>query len=384
MDTKKIFTKFLIFLNELNESFGSKHNNIFLYYKLCKKTSISNTTGIDKHIEYLKRFLIPNKSHIISMNYRSLEPHEIRFDKSEKVFINCKEIIELSDKETRITIFRHLQLLLLLIVPDEDREVVRDLIKSVSKNSSDERLDQLMTIEDKNSKDSSNEDDFLERFVKKVEEKFKNRDISSSSNPIDIAKDLMESGILTDMTSNMKRDIESGQLRVDKLVGNIQNMISKLSGGENGEAIPSNVSNMISSLTSISQSPNISSTEQPSFDPSSLMNMASSLMSNLGGQTDSSQPSFDPSSLMNMASSLMTNLGGQSDGTQPSFDPSSLMNMASSLMSNLGADGSQPAFDPSNLMNMASSLMTNLGADGTQPAFDPNSLTEMLKTLSPK
>jgi hypothetical protein len=326
MDNKKIFSKFLTFLNELNEIFGSKHNSVFLYYKLCKKTSISNDTGLSKHIEYLKRFLLPNSDFIVKQQWQSLSPNEIRFDVSEKVHIPFQYLFKETDKETRQAMFKHLQLLLLMVVSEDQRVSIREALK--------------MPVE---TPSSNKEEDFLNKFVEKVEEKFKNGSASSQANPMEAAMNLLKSGVLTDMTSSMKRDIESGNLDVNKLVGNIQQMIGKLSDGNpNVPDFSSMISSLSGNVSSNSSDTQVSESSSAHFDPSSLMTMASSLL----GSTNASSTGFDPSSLMSMASGLLGQNG--SNG----FDPSAILKM---LSAQDATSQSESEFDPSsilkNLMN---------------------------------
>jgi hypothetical protein len=319
MDNKKIFSKFLTFLNELNEIFGTKHNSVFLYYKLCKKTSISNDTGLSKHIEYLKRFLLPNSDFIVKQQWQQLSPNEIRFDVSEKVYIPLQTLFKETDKETRQVMFKHLQLLLLMNVSEDQRITIREALK--------------MPVE---APVQNREEEFLNKFVEKVEEKFKNGSASAQANPMEAAMDLLKSGLLSDMTNTMKRDIENGNLDMNKLVGNIQNMIGQLSEGNPNVPDFSSMLSSLSGSTSNTESSVVSNeTSSPStqFDPSSLMSMVSGLL----GSSTTSTTGFDLSSVMSMTNNIL----GQND-------PSAILKMLS------GSSGETPGatgFDFSSLLN---------------------------------
>lgn len=353
MDNKKIFSKFLVFLNELNEVFGSSNNGIQLYYKLCKKTSISNASAVSKHVEYLIRFLLPNKELILSNNFKEFSPEEIRFDKNDKVVINLKSVMSLTDKETRDVIFKHLQLLLLLVSSDDQHETM------------------LKTIQSK--PQTSNEENFLNSFMQKVENNFNKSDINQNTNPMELAMNLLKSGVLTDMTNQMSQDIKNGNLKIDKLIGNIQSLIGDLTEGQSATSAVSNSTQMTGVESS---NPNY-----PQMDPNNMINMAANLVSSLSGSS-CSNTSTEPNSMLNMAAGLLSSLGG-SVGADAGLDPNGMMNMAANLMSSLGGSSSSDiTIDPSSMINMASNLMGSLsGSSGGEPTSDPHNMMNMAASL---
>ena len=327
-----VFSKILLFLNELNAMFGDKYKNVFLYYKLCKKTTISNTNGITKHMEYFNRFLLPNKENILRKNFKDLNPTEIRFDKSEKVFVNVQEIMKNTDKPTREVMFKHLHFLLCLVNPD-DKSLQQSLLKDVSvvprTTSSDVTKISVGDSSEKETKESS----FINNFVSKVKNNFE-ASSSQSSNPMEMAMQLMQSGVFSDITTQMKDGFDNGELKIDKLVSNVQSMIGNLTA-------------------SMSNEENQTADSQSSTDTiSSLMNMTQSLMSSISTPQETSNdgatsPEIDLSKIMGMMGSLMPNTGGNNNGGGMP-DLSGIMNMISQGGNNNG----QP--DLSAIMNMMS------------------------------
>lgn len=304
-----VFSKILLFLNELNVMFGDKYKNVFLYYKLCKKTTISNTNGITKHVEYFNRFLLTNKENILRKNFKDLNPTEIRFDKSEKVFVNVQEIMKNTDKPTREVMFKHLHFLLCLVNPDDkslQQSLLKDDVTKISVGDSSE----------KETKESS----FINNFVSKVKNNFETSS-SQSSNPMEMAMQLMQSGVFSDITSQMKDGLGNGELKIDKLVSNVQSMIG-------------NLTSSLNNVTEENQSDNNDS--QSSTDTiSSLMNMTQSLMSSISpsNNTDTPPPEIDLSKIMGMMGSLMPNTGNNNNGGGMP-DLSAIMNMISGVSSN--------------------------------------------------
>jgi len=293
--------------------FGDKYKNVFLYYKLCKKTTISNTNGITKHMEYFNRFLLPNKENILRKNFKDLNPTEIRFDKSEKVFVNVQDIMKNTDKPTREVMFKHLHFLLCLVNPEDktmQQSLLKDDITKISVGDSSE----------KETKESS----FINNFVSKVKNNFETSS-SQSSNPMEMAMQLMQSGVFSDITTQMKDGLGNGELKIDKLVSNVQSMIG-------------NLTSSLNNITEENQSDDNDS--QSSTDTiSSLMNMTQNLMSSISptqsvsNNTESCPPEIDLSKIMGMMGSLMPNTGNNNNGGGMP-DLSAIMNMISGASSN--------------------------------------------------
>lgn len=341
-----VFTKILSFLNELNDSFGTKYNNVFLYYKLCKKTTVSNTNAINKHVEYFSRFLIPNKEHIINNNFTNLTPNEIRFDTSEKVFINIQDIIKNTDKENREIIFKHLQLLLYMVSPDNE-EIKNVLVKKDSQPSGN--------------KETVFINNFLNTFQDNMKESTREEDLENV-NPFEMAMKLVKNGAFTQMTSQMKNGIESGELKLDNLLGSVQGMLKNLTS-ELGEKDaldptskqlinsipdllnPAKLESLSSENTDIPSSA-FSSAANPLNDMGSILSMMSPLLSGIGGgNQNSSNPLSsilqDPSAILQMVSGLQGGDGlsgtgqGLSGTTQGLSNPlSAVMDMMSGLNMN--------------------------------------------------
>jgi DNA-binding LytR/AlgR family response regulator len=64
-DNKKTFSKIVCFVGELNQSFGSKYDNIKRYYKLLK-ASMTNPSSVNSHVSIFETFSKQNKESIVS------------------------------------------------------------------------------------------------------------------------------------------------------------------------------------------------------------------------------------------------------------------------------------------------------------------------------
>ncbi len=304
-DIYKPFTRILTFVKEINVLFGEKYPNISLYYKLLKKTPISNKGAIRKQNAVFKTFLENNKDAIIEKDISLFKNDNISF--SERVFINITQVLKEADDNENI--YKHLQLISAILIKDEKMvEALKDT--------------------------RDNETKFLNKFMGKVENTFKGSEIND---PIKAAMSLMGSGILTDMS----KEIQSGKLNIGKLIGNLQGMMTdvakdiKESSPNSEEA--DKVNNALNNLPNM-----INNLMNGNGEGGDIMGMVSGLM----GNSSSGMPGPSPD-MMNMLNGLS---GG---GSQPD-----IMNMLSGLMG--GGE------NKNDMMAMMSNIMGNLNVSEEQ------------------
>ncbi len=279
----KIFSKILAFGKELNDTFGNKYNNVRLYYKLLKKTPVANKSAISKHNYIFENFYNSNKQFVISKSIKELVFDNITF--SDKVFINIKQLMNETDKETRETIFKHLQLISYMITGDKE-------IKESLTGTSIAALD-----------DKDNESEFISGFMSKVEGAFRDKNYD---NPLTATMDLLQSGIFTDVVNTMSKDLSSGKLNINKLLGNVQGMVKDLSKDISPDVDPTGfIPNILNStLNASSPEELINNTQSQGLnngmpDMGGIMNMVSGLMGGMSnGGNKSGNPMLDLGSLL--------------------------------------------------------------------------------------
>ena len=277
-DIYKPFTKILTFVKELNNTFGNKYQNIQLYYKLLKKTPVSNKVAIKKQNLVFSTFLTNNEEAVLKSDYSLFKDDKISF--SDRVYINIRQII--SESEDASVIFKHLQLISILFKKDDKM------------------------IEALKSENDDKEGQFLNKFMNKVETVFNTSD-TPETDPMKAAMSLIQSGVLSDMT----KEISTGKLNINKLLGNLQGMMKDVvkdikvnKTNEPEEKKDEEIEKMMDSMSN--------------GDFSGAMNLANSMMSQMGGQGGME------GGLLNMVSSLMGGQGG----------PENIMSMMGNMMGN--------------------------------------------------
>ena len=196
----KVFSKTLSFLKELNDTFGEKHPSVRLFYKLYKNTSILSTDKVKSRVDVFKKYLLDNKDDII--NGTSLSIDELKI--SDKVYIKFSDLFKDCDKDTSNVILKHLRLILYIINPNEDL-----------KNA-------IITPTASNTK----EDEFLQNFMSKVEDTFKEGDMPTD--PMAATMKLLQSGVIGDLMGNITSSVNNGGLDIKKLLGSVQGMMGNL------------------------------------------------------------------------------------------------------------------------------------------------------------
>jgi hypothetical protein len=228
MSSRKAFVKILSFLNELNECFGHKHDNINKYYRLLKNVDKSNEYAINKNVKVFEDWYANNKSAVTKKTHKLIVDPTIKF--SDRVFINIADLIKEADQETKDIIWSHLQIILLIIQPsDEVISAVEATAKAVETVNND--IPQLPF----NTNNKS-----IKKIMNKMQTAFQQKQFANESEAL---SSLMNPGMFGELVETMNKDIESGELTLAGLVSDVQEMV----GNVTGQQIP-NLSAMMGML----------------------------------------------------------------------------------------------------------------------------------------
>ena len=222
------------FVSELTEIFGKKQHSLSLYNCLLGKTKITHHDAITKHIQAFSNFITTNKQAIMEKNSNKFIDPIIFYSK--KVNIKMDEIFKMSDSETTSIIWQHLLVITNSIDPS----------------------DEAMIILKKTLEEKTNESDFLNDLVQKIE---KNVDPNNSTDPMAAIMGLMNSGVFTELLQGMNSGMQNGNLDIGKLFGTVQGMMSSI-GGNMGNGLNLN------SLNRIEEEPSSSSSSSQNKDVS--------------------------------------------------------------------------------------------------------------------
>jgi len=214
-----LFSTIKSFVSDLNDTYGTKHHSLKLYNHLLNKTHIDDDEAVDKHIEIFKKFIVENRDGIISRNEKGIVKQKVIF--SEKVYINIRNLINISDKETKDIIWKHLLVLSAYLDPAGGA-------KEVLKKQKDEKIKKDILPEGPTG-------DFLNSMIGTLQDSV---DVDNAQTPMDVFNQIMKSGAFNQVLNMVNTSMSSGQLDIGQLLGMAQGMMGQISkGGEGGESV---------------------------------------------------------------------------------------------------------------------------------------------------
>jgi hypothetical protein len=216
--TVLIFKAITTFINDLHTEFGSKYKSITLYHRLLEKTGIMHTGPILKHIDCFRSFFTANKEMMETQDVSKIVQSQVSY--SERVYVDIANIMKSADKECVVIIWQHLLTIWGLIDPTSQ---AKQTLKEMMKN------------------EDNKEANFLNNIIEKVESSIDPSKVSGS-NPMEMVSSLMQSGVFNELISGMQGGLEDGSLDMNKLMGSVQGMMTKMS--PDGQ-IPPEISNMM-------------------------------------------------------------------------------------------------------------------------------------------
>lgn len=224
------------FVSELSELYGNKkgQRSLSLYKRLLNKTTICNEKPIQKHIKSFREFCIQNRENIQTRNSDNLAKDTIKY--SETAYINMREVFDLVEKEDdnneskqiKESIWNHILTISALVDPAGK---AKEILKESSKNSSSNDGEEI---------------NFIANIIDKVE-----KNVDPNSNPMEAVGSIMQSGIFTDLISDMNQGLQSGNLDIGKLMGAVTGMVSTMGQPPNGDSNdqqPDEAMNMLTSM----------------------------------------------------------------------------------------------------------------------------------------
>jgi len=214
-----IFKAITNFINDLHTEFESRHKSITLYHRLLEKTGIMHTGPISKHIDCFRNFFNKNKEAMETRDATKFTETKVMY--SDRVYVDIATVLKQSNSESKEIIWKHLLTIWGLIEPTS---LAKQTLKEMLKN------------DDKESR-------FLTNIIDKVEQTVDPSKMSG--NPMEMISGLMQSGVFNDLINGMQGGLTDGSLDMNKLMGSVQGMMTKLS--PDGQ-VPPEIANMMNMM----------------------------------------------------------------------------------------------------------------------------------------
>ena len=225
----KAFVKILNFMKELANAFGTEFPQVAKYYALCKKTTMDNTTAINKQNGIFSAYCESNKDAIKNANASALSEAPISY--TEKFSFNLKAILEKSDKDTTKVIFTHLQVISCILNPDEELKTALTSKPAPQKGGADSIIKSLM-------------DDVSSSFAQ-GDSKEVDLSMSSINNKI---SEFKTSGKMIGFVEKIAKEIESGNCTENDIINQAASMLNQVKSEAGDDPQLSGVFNMIGGL----------------------------------------------------------------------------------------------------------------------------------------
>jgi hypothetical protein len=205
------------FIGDVNTVFGSSQRSLGLYARLIEKTTFKNVDAIRKHILAFKKFCIESRNGLKEQNADNLSANNISY--SERVYINVKQILRKSDRQSSDAVWQHLRTISAICDPQAK---MKEVLQSQPENSANKSKD------------------FLQGLLSKVEDNID----KDATNPTEAVSKLMSSGVMEEMMTEMSAGMQNGDLNLGSLMGSIQGMVSNIQG-----EVPPEMQNTMNGLT---------------------------------------------------------------------------------------------------------------------------------------
>ena len=295
------------FINDLADVFGDEFNNLKLYSHLIGKTTLSHEKAIEKHVNSFKDFATTNRDGIEKKDISLFVDTEIKY--SPNVFLDIKYIFDKADTDTTEIIWQHILTISAVVDPTGHAKKI---------------------LREENSTNPTNETEFLSDIIDKIETNVGDTNVND---PMSAVNEIMKSGVFSELIQGMGSGIQNGNLDMNKLMGTVQNMMTKIQDDPEP-----NINSVLSGLqadiceTSDGDNGNVNDTKATpimndedinnitSMMQPMLKNMTESMNNNDGGEPDI-MAMFGP--VMNMMTQNMAQgMAGDPTGSLPQMSNS--------------------------------------------------------------
>ena len=275
MDDQKlrVFNSIASFVQDLDTGFGKKYKPVALYNRLVARTTLRDTTAVDRHINAFRTFFSSNPQYIQSKNLATVA----RISYSDRIYLDVGRILSKTETDAHKHVHQHLMTIysLMNIGTRQGREALETL-KQTSEDDGDdgEKLD--LNLPD------TTEGNFIKDTLTEMTDQFEN--MEEGANPMMMMSSMMQSGFFTKFMGDLQTKFSSGEMDIRSLMGTVTNVISEATpqGGEEaaqirnfvnqsmdqvtrltgGQDLPPEVTGLLDAMTGETPSPD-GDTEQP-------------------------------------------------------------------------------------------------------------------------
>jgi hypothetical protein len=208
MDSIKIFNKFVDFVNDLHEVFGTHMKSLKMYHVLVtslqekyKENAEKYADQVETHVKKVSEFIFANKEAIIQQDVNLIVQKNLAY--SERIYIDFELVLRHAEEKSAI--WKHLLFLYSLFDPDSN-----------AKNVLNKFLDE-----------DTPENNIIKNIASKLEDSNITQQFSNTSNPMEMMSMLNSSGLMSSIMGSMNPDSLS-QVDPKKLIKTMRSMLDTI------------------------------------------------------------------------------------------------------------------------------------------------------------
>ena len=209
------------FVLDIGSLFGKRQRSLALYARLIEKTNVTHEDAITKHISAFRSFSRANRDAVKAKDVSQLSKQPITY--SDNVYIDVSNLLSAAkqDPDSISKIWEHLQTISAIVDPE---------------GGAREALEKAQT-----EPTPGTEGSFLDNVINTIQ----NNIDPNASDPTQALGQMLSSGALTGIMSDMTTRMEDGSLDMGKMVGAVQGMIGAV-GSRDG--VPPELAQMTQQL----------------------------------------------------------------------------------------------------------------------------------------
>nr|QBK87123.1 MAG: uncharacterized protein LCMAC201_00250 [Marseillevirus LCMAC201] len=242
MDDQKlrIFNAIATFIQDLNTGFGKKYKPVALYNRLVERTTLRDTTAVERHINAFRAFFTQNQTYIQS---KSLV-NNARLVYSERVYLDIGHILSKTEPDTHKHIHQHLVTIYSLMnIGTPSGLQALESLKQEHNTEQNKELD--LSLPD------TTEGNFIKDTLTEMTGHFDN--MEENANPMMMMSSMMQSGFFTKFMGDLQTKFSSGEMDLRSLMGTVTSVISEATpqGGEEAAQIRSFVNQSMEQVSNL-------------------------------------------------------------------------------------------------------------------------------------
>lgn len=238
MENQKVFSAIKSFVIEIKNNYGSEYKPLALYGRLIEKTEVANEVPVQKHISTFRKFVINNREAILNKDESLFKVQKVKYN--DNVYFNIAHVFKMADNDSRTGLWEHLLVLSALL--DKNSDAKNQLILSRQSQSKPQpnvlmpMMNMLSTMLMGDMMGGASGSSVGENPMNSLTSLLANGSSQGGGDMPDLGKilsTLMNSDMLTKLTSTFSESLSDGKLDLNMLLNSLGEVSDEMGLGLN-------------------------------------------------------------------------------------------------------------------------------------------------------